>query len=100
MAEMVPNPLYEALGDALRTVEPLVQEIEKGIEAPYQHFHSGKVWTGPTAKRFDAELAHQRTRVRGSGDKILSDLRQTLTRTPRQVTEEEAKMIKRRYGLP
>ncbi|MDP9848058.1 hypothetical protein [Streptosporangium lutulentum] len=100
MAEMVPNPLYEALGEALRTVEPLVQEIEKGIEGPYRDFHSGKVWTGPAAKRFDAELSQQRTRVRGSGDKILSDLRQTLNRTPRQVTEEEAKMIKRRYGLP
>ncbi|GLW98437.1 hypothetical protein [Microtetraspora sp. NBRC 16547] len=100
MAELVPNPLYEALGDALRTVEPMVQEIEQGIEAPYQDFHSGKVWTGPAAKRFDAQLAHHRTRVRNSGDRIVFDLRQTLARTPREVTEEQARTIKIRYGLP
>ncbi|MEU0519790.1 hypothetical protein [Streptosporangium sp. NPDC006007] len=100
MAALVPNPLYEALGDALRTVEPLVQEIEKGIEAPCRDFHAGRVWTGPAARRFDAQLAHQRARVRNSADKILADLRRTLARTPRQVTEEEARTIKRRYGLP
>lgn len=99
MAEMVPNPLYEALGDALRRVEPLVQEIDKDVEAPYRQFHSGKVWTGPAAKRFDGQLADYRTRARGSGEKILSDLRQALARTPRQVSEQEARMIRSRYGL-
>lgn len=100
MAEMVPNPLHEALGDALRTVEPLVREIEDGLEAPCRELRSGRVWTGPAARRFDERLAHYRARVLGSGDKILSDLRQALARTPRQVTEEEARAIKKRYGLP
>ncbi|MFF3666316.1 hypothetical protein [Microtetraspora malaysiensis] len=100
MAEMVPNPLYEALGDALRRVEPLVREVEQGVEAPYQDFRSGTVWTGPAAERFDAQLAQHRTRVRGAGDRIVSDLRQTLARTPSEVTEQEARSIKIRYALP
>ncbi|GAA4194234.1 hypothetical protein GCM10022252_38410 [Streptosporangium oxazolinicum] len=99
MAEMVPNPLYQALGEALRTVEPLLDEVEKNIETPFQAFHSGKVWNGPAAKRFDEQLTHHRTRLRASGDKITSDLRQALARTPQKVTEEEAKVIRARYGL-
>ncbi|MCG5218213.1 hypothetical protein [Streptosporangium sp. KLBMP 9127] len=99
MAEMVPNPLYTALGDALRSVEPLVQQIEKGVEAPYQAFYSGNVWTGPAAKRFEGQFTRYRTLVRGSGERVVTELRQALARTPREVTEEEAKMIIRRYGL-
>ncbi|MEZ0075374.1 hypothetical protein [Planotetraspora sp. GP83] len=99
MAVLVPNPLYVALEDALRVVQPLVHEIEAGVEAPYQAFHSGHVWTGPTAKAFDAQLAHYRTYVRSSGDKILSDLHEALARTPHEVTAEEAKVIMSRYGL-
>ncbi|MEU8201510.1 hypothetical protein [Streptosporangium sp. NPDC049046] len=100
MAKLVPNPLHAALGEALRTVEPLVQEIESGIDPPYRDFHEGRVWTGPAAKKFDAQLVQHRTRVRGAGEKIISDLRRTLAVTPLQVSEEEAKMIKQRYGLP
>lgn len=97
---MVPNPLYEALGDALRTVEPLITEVEKGIEAPFQELRSGTVWSGPAAKRFDTQLDQYRSRVRSSGDRILADLRRALAGTPRQVTEEEARAIRSRYGLP
>ncbi|GLW11940.1 hypothetical protein Misp01_70680 [Microtetraspora sp. NBRC 13810] len=100
MAELVPNPLYTALENALRRVEPLIQEIDQGIEGPYQEFHAGKVWTGPTAKRFDAQLGQYRTRVQTSGRNVLADLRQTLARTPREVTEEEAATLRKRYGLP
>ncbi|GGK56810.1 hypothetical protein Ppa06_14970 [Planomonospora parontospora subsp. parontospora] len=99
MAEMVPNPLHEALGEALRMVEPLLEEVEEAVETPFQAFHSGKVWTGPAAKRFDERLAHHRTRIRTSGEKVVSDLRQALARTPSQVTEEEARAIGARYGL-
>ncbi|MEU6428035.1 hypothetical protein ABZ860_19265 [Microbispora sp. NPDC046973] len=100
MAALVPNPLYLALREALRTAEPLVEEIEKAVEGPYLFFHNGTVWTGPAARRFDAEFAQHRSRVRGSGDRILSDLRQALARTPPEVTEEEARSIRNRYDLP
>jgi hypothetical protein len=100
VSEMVANPLYEALTNALRTVEPLINEIEISIETPYQQFHSGKVWSGPAARRFDGQFAHHRTRVRSSADKVLADLRQTLARTPPKVTAEEATAIAARYGLP
>lgn len=100
MAVLVPNPLYLAPREALRTAEPLVEEIGKAVEGPYPHFHNGTVWTGPAARRFDAEFAQHRARVRGSGDRILSELRQVLARTPPEVTEEEARSIRNRYDLP
>ncbi|MFF0573090.1 hypothetical protein [Streptosporangium saharense] len=100
MIGAVPNPFYDALVETLQMVEPLVREIESGVEAPFQAFHSGKVWTGPAAKRFDEQLVGNRERLRGSADRILADLRQTLASTPRQVSEEEATAIRKKYGLP
>ena len=99
MADLVPNPLHEALANALRTVEPLIRDIEATIEPPYQQFHSGRVWSGPVAQRFDAQLAHHRTRVRNAGERILADLRQALTRTPAEVPADEARVIATKYGL-
>jgi hypothetical protein len=100
MAAMVSNPLYEALQSALRMVGPMVEEIDRGIEAPFQQFQSGTVWTGPAAKLFGDQLALFRSRARASGERVMDELRTALGRTPAQVTEEEAATIKRQYGLP
>lgn len=99
MSAMVPNPLHAALSNALRIAESLIDEIEKAVEGPYQQFHAGKVWSGRAAQSFDGQLAHHRTRVRASGDKILADLRQTLARTPPKVTTDEAKTIAAKYDV-
>jgi len=100
MAAMVPNPLHEALRNALRLVGPLVEEIDSGIEAPLRQFEGGTVWTGPVAKLFGEQFAQFRSRTRTSGEGIVGDLRAMLGRTPVEVSEEEAVVIKRRYGLP
>ncbi|WP_169984158.1 hypothetical protein [Microbispora sp. H10836] len=100
MAQLVTNPLHTALQNAVRTVNPLVDDIEQRVDGSYLHFHSGTVWTGPAARRFDEEFAQHRSRVRTASDRILSDLRQTLARTPPEVTEDEARKIRIRYSLP
>lgn len=100
MPAMVPNPLHQALTDALRRVEPMVQEIVTGIDTAYRTFHTGKVWTGPKAKQFDGELSHHNTRVRRAGDNLVADLRQALSRTPPEVTEEVAQRLRAHYDLP
>ncbi|GAA4207389.1 hypothetical protein GCM10023074_49330 [Microbispora amethystogenes] len=100
VAQLVTNPLYAALTDALRTIEPLVQEIEQRVDGPYLHFHNGAVWTGAAARRFDEEFSQHRSRVRTSTDRILYELRQALAGTPPEVTEEQARTIRTRYGLP
>ncbi|MEV7008472.1 hypothetical protein [Streptosporangium sp. NPDC051022] len=69
-------------------------------EAPFRALQSGAVWSGPAAKRFDGQFTQYRTRLRGSADRIVSDLRQVLARTPRQVSKEEAEAIRKKYGLP
>ncbi|PZG15895.1 hypothetical protein [Nonomuraea aridisoli] len=99
MPAMVSNPLYEALQHAIRTIGPMVEQIDTDVDRPCRAFRTGKVWTGPTAKQFDAQLSHFSTRARDSGRAIMDELRQTLSRTPGRVTEEEADAIKRKYRL-
>jgi len=89
-----------ALQDAIHLVEPLLQAVDGDLGRPCEQFHSGKVWTGPTARLFYQQLTQFRSRVRTSNDRLLADLRQTLAQTPREVSEEEANKIRARYGLP
>lgn len=100
MARLVPNPLHAALQETLRRVAPLVQAANRDLDSLCEKFHSGKVWTGPTARLFDQQLAQLRSQVRSSNHRIVTELEQALIRTPREVTEEEANNIRVRYGLP
>ncbi|WP_431931520.1 hypothetical protein [Nonomuraea jabiensis] len=100
MPAMVSNPLYEALQHAIRAIGSMIEQINTDVDRPSKMFHTGKVWTGPSAKQFDAQLTLLGTRTRTSGQAIMDELRQILGRTPSEVTEEEAASIKRRYGLP
>ncbi|WP_327588578.1 hypothetical protein OHA25_17210 [Nonomuraea sp. NBC_00507] len=99
MPEMVPNPLREALRDALKTIEPLLHEMQDALDAPAKNFHTGRIWTGPVAKTFDVELDRQNRRVQHAGETILNDLRWQITRTAAEVTERQALEISRRYDL-
>ncbi|SEN11210.1 hypothetical protein [Nonomuraea pusilla] len=99
MAAMVRNPLYEALQQAVRTIGPLIEQIDADVDRPCRMFRTGKVWTGRSAKQFDAQLAQYGTRVRTSGQAIMDELRQALSRTPSEVTEEEAASIRRKYRI-
>ncbi|GAA3609124.1 hypothetical protein GCM10022419_112610 [Nonomuraea rosea] len=99
MAAMVHNPLHEALQQAVRTIGPMIGQIDADLDRPCKMFHSGKVWTGPTGKQFDAQLTQLSTRARASGQAIMEELRLALGRTPAEVTEEEAASIRRKYGF-
>ncbi|MEO3791307.1 hypothetical protein ABGB14_13975 [Nonomuraea sp. B10E15] len=99
MAAMVRNPLYEALQQAVRTVGSMIEQIDADVDRPCRMFRSGKVWTGPAAKQFDAQLAQFSSQARASGQAIMDELCQALSRTPTEVPEEEAALIRRKYGL-
>ncbi|MEV4390713.1 hypothetical protein [Nonomuraea sp. NPDC049607] len=99
MPDMVPNPLREALQEALRTIEPLIHEMRDALNTPARNFHTGRIWTGPVAKVFDGELDRHNGRVLYAGETILNDLRYQITRTATEVTEQQAQDISRRYDL-
>ncbi|MEV0614837.1 hypothetical protein AB0I81_16025 [Nonomuraea sp. NPDC050404] len=99
MPEMVPNPLREALQEALRRIEPLLHEMRDALDAPAKNFHTGRIWTGPVAKNFDGELDRHNGRVRHVSETILNDLRWQITRTAVEVSERQAVELSRRYGL-
>ncbi|MFI9593618.1 hypothetical protein [Nonomuraea sp. NPDC052265] len=96
---MVSNPLHEALQQAIRTIGPLIEQIEADIDRPCRMFHSGKVWTGSSAKQFDAQLTQFSIRARTAGQAIVDELRQALAGTPSEVTEDEAIGVRQKYGL-
>jgi DNA-directed RNA polymerase subunit L len=96
---MVPNPLREALQDALRTIEPLIHEMRDALDSPAKNFHTGRIWTGPVAKIFDGELDRHNVQVQREGETILNDLRWQITRTAAEVPERQALEIIRRYDL-
>lgn len=100
MPDMVPNPLYEALREAEQKIIPLIQNATQAIEQSYKEFHSGKIWAGPTAKLFDAQLELHRSRVVRAGNNVLEDLREKMARLPRQVDEKQALALTRQYDLP
>ncbi|MER6514484.1 hypothetical protein ABT158_47250 [Nonomuraea sp. NPDC001636] len=99
MPEMVPNPLREALQNALKTIEPLIHDMQVALNTPAKNFHTGRIWTGPVAKIFDGELDRHNGRVQHAGETILNDLRWQITRTAVEVTEQQALEISRRYDL-
>ncbi|TMR22648.1 hypothetical protein ETD86_10985 [Nonomuraea turkmeniaca] len=77
----------------------MIEQLNVDVDRPCRAFHTGKVWTGPSAKLFDTQLTHFSTRARTSGQAIMEELRQVLSRTPSEVTEEEATSIKHKYRL-
>ncbi|MBB5775025.1 MULTISPECIES: hypothetical protein [Nonomuraea] len=99
MTEMVPNPLLPALQETLRTIEPLIHDMQQALVNRAKDFHSGRIWTGPVAKDFDGELDRHTGRVRYAGDTILNELRLQITRTADMVTEKEAQRLIRQYDL-
>jgi hypothetical protein len=99
MPDMVPNPLYEALREAEQKIAPLIQNATQAIEQSYKEFHSGRIWIGPTAKLFDAQLEQHRSRVVRAGNNILEELRQKMAGLPRQVEEKKAMALIKQYDL-
>lgn len=99
MSEMVPNPLLPALQETLRSIEPLIHDMQQALSNRATDFRSGRIWTGPVAKAFDGELERHSGRVMHAGETILNDLRLQITRTADMVTEKEALRLMRRYDL-
>ncbi|MEU7863851.1 hypothetical protein [Nonomuraea sp. NPDC049141] len=97
--DMVPNPLLPALQQTLRTIEPLIHDMQQALTNRAKDFHSGRIWTGPVAKDFDGELDRHTGRVVHAGEAILNDLRLQITRTAEMVTEKDALRLIRRYEL-
>lgn len=40
---------------ALRTIEPLIYDMQQALANRAKDFHSSRIWTGPVAKNFDGE---------------------------------------------
>jgi hypothetical protein len=97
MAErMVPNPRHAELKTLLIEVEERAHEVRRAYQPASTAMGSGRVWTGPTARRWQDDLEDRHRRlallVRRVSDAIEAEMR----RHPELVTESEADVIRRR----
>lgn len=96
MAErMVPNPRHVELKALLAEVAERAREARDAYRPAAEAMGSGKVWTGPTARRWRDELEDRHRRLASATRQVTAAIEAELRRHPELVTESEADAIRR-----
>jgi hypothetical protein len=99
MADLVPNPMYEALSTLYSQLQADAPTMSNALKPPDQQMQAGQTWVGPTADGWGSQLGgHSRdcaTQVSG----MLADVQQQMQATPQQVTSAEAQSIRKQMQL-
>lgn len=96
MAErMVPNPRHAELKTLLVEAEERAHEVRIAYRPATGAMGSGKVWTGPTARRWRDELEERQHRLATLARRVSDAIEEELRRHPELVTEAEANIIRR-----
>ncbi|MFF4414069.1 hypothetical protein ACFYY8_16165 [Streptosporangium sp. NPDC001559] len=96
---MVPNPRHERLKQLLREAEYGSQEVRQAYQRAVGAMQSGKVWTGPTATKWSAELETRHQRLGQLARRVVEAIEEELRRQPPLVTESEATGESRRWDF-
>jgi len=96
MAErMVPNPRHAELKTLLIEVAERAHEVRGAYQPASGAMGSGKVWTGPTARRWRDDLEDRHRRLATLARRVTDAIEEELRRHPELVTESEANLIRR-----
>ncbi|WP_433239979.1 hypothetical protein ACQPYK_33655 [Streptosporangium sp. CA-135522] len=96
MAErMVSNPRHAELQRLLAEAESRAQEVRQAYQRAVGAMRSGKVWTGPTADKWTAELEDRHQRLGRLAQRVVDAIEEELRRLPPLVTETEANAMRR-----
>ncbi len=93
MADLVDNPFYARLAQAVRAVRKDADSLERVLNKPFDMMTSRQVWVtdqGGAAQAFQNDLGDQRRQLRSALRGIVQAAEAALSSTPRQVTREEA----------
>ncbi|MER7129164.1 hypothetical protein [Streptosporangium saharense] len=93
--KLVPNPRHEQLRQLLREAEHGSQEVRQAYQRAVGAMQSGKVWTGPTATTWSAELEARHRRLGQLARRVVEAIEEELRRQPPLVTESEADAMRR-----
>ncbi|WP_169808664.1 hypothetical protein [Microtetraspora niveoalba] len=92
--EMVPNPRHEQLAALLKEAHSRSQEVGQAYQRVHASMQSGKVWTGPTAKKWTDEVAERHHRLARVVRQLLQAIEDELRRHPALVTRSQAELIR------
>ncbi|MER5621750.1 hypothetical protein ABT061_11975 [Streptosporangium sp. NPDC002544] len=96
MAErMVPSPRHERLRQLLVEAEYRAHEVRQAYQHASSAMRSRRVWTGPTATTWTAELEDRRQRLGRLAQNVVDAIEEELRRSPPLVTEAEADAMRR-----
>lgn len=91
--DLVDNPFYTKLAQAVKAVRQDAAELERVLNKPFDMMTSRKVWVtdqGSAAQTFQNDLDNQRGQLKSALRGIVQAAEEALSSTPQQVTREEA----------
>jgi uncharacterized protein YukE len=99
MADLVPNPMYEALSKLYTQLQADAPTMSDALKPADQQMQAGQTWVGPTGQGWGSQLdGYSRdcaTQVSG----MLSDVAQQMQATPQQVSQADAQVIRKQMQL-
>ncbi|MER6575274.1 hypothetical protein [Nonomuraea sp. NPDC001023] len=95
MAEpMVPNPRHVRLKQLLDQTEDEARELRQAYLPAIHSMTSGTVWTGPTARKWFADLQERQRQLLAIAQRVISAVEEELRRHQPMVTETMANSIR------
>jgi hypothetical protein len=92
---MVPNPRHAELKRLLAEAEDRAYGVRQAYQRASSAMRSGKVWTGPTAATWTAELEERHRRLGQLAQRVVDAIEEELHRHPALVTESQANATRR-----
>jgi hypothetical protein len=92
---MVPNPRHLRLKELLSRAEDGAQEVRQAYRRAFEAMRSGKVWTGPAAADWAADVGDRHHRLARLAQQVVNAIEEELRRHPPMVTEIQASAIRR-----
>ncbi|QFG25847.1 hypothetical protein [Actinomadura sp. WMMB 499] len=78
-----PNPAYAQLYRAYADAYGGIDRLRQALDAPVKTLGGTDAWLGPEARRWGSALDAERARLRQAADRILWDIYDRLSATPR-----------------
>nr|WP_205830139.1 hypothetical protein [Microbispora sp. CL1-1] len=79
------NPEYQKLVDLWLQVVPLMDQLTKSLDKPYERARSRDVWDAPVAERYVQDLAEWRNRLGMYRQAVLTAISDQAADTPRWI---------------
>jgi hypothetical protein len=91
----VDNPIYTDLVRLRDYVRGLAGQLGGALNSSAAAMGSGKVWSGPTARRWDQELAGRKTRLSQAAANLEADVNEVLATVDPKIPASAARMIRK-----